>query len=88
VVKWAWRIEWVRLSSCAALSGKKHHLWAISAGASNVTGTWSGTFKVNGGDHSIPRMMLFKQDRTKLNGSAGPDATTRRTALVSLQTGK
>jgi hypothetical protein len=49
-------------------------LWAISAVASDVTGTWSGSFKVNGGDHTIPQMMIFKQDGTKVNGSAGPDA--------------
>ncbi len=47
---------------------------ALIALASEVTGTWSGTFKVNGGDHTVPQVMIFKQDGSKLNGSAGPDA--------------
>src|ERR1035438_9961775 len=35
-------------------------LWAISAVASDLRGTWSGTFKVNGEDHTIPQMMIFQ----------------------------
>ena len=49
-------------------------LFVMVAMASDVTGTWSGTFKVSGGDHSVPQMIIFKQDGVKLTGSAGPDA--------------
>ncbi len=42
--------------------------------ASDVTGAWTGSFKVAGGDHAIPQRILFKQDGNKLTGSAGPDA--------------
>ncbi len=48
-------------------------LLAVSP-ASDVTGTWTGSFHVAGGDHAIPQVILFKQDGNKLTGSAGPDA--------------
>jgi hypothetical protein len=48
-------------------------LLAVGAMASELTGTWSGTFKVSGGDHSIPQIMILKQDGNKLAGSAGPE---------------
>jgi hypothetical protein len=46
----------------------------MGAIASDVTGTWSGAFKVNGGDHGVPQLMMLKQDGVKLSGFAGPDA--------------
>ena len=49
-------------------------LLATFAMASDVTGTWTGTFKVSGGDHSVPQVIILKQDGNKLAGSAGPDA--------------
>ena len=48
-------------------------LLATGAMASELTGTWSGTFKVSGGDHSTPQIISLKQDGRKLTGSAGPD---------------
>ena len=45
----------------------------VMASASELTGTWSGTFKVSGGDHSTPQIMILKQDGKKLTGSAGPE---------------
>jgi|SRR5579871_802895 len=48
-------------------------LLAVAAG-SDVTGAWTGSFKVAGGDHAIPQVISFKQDGNKLAGSAGPDA--------------
>ena len=48
-------------------------LLAVSP-ASDVTGTWTGSFHVAGGDHAIPQVILFKQDGNTLTGSAGPDA--------------
>jgi hypothetical protein len=49
-------------------------LLVVGAVAADVTGTWSGTFKVSGGDHSTPQLIILKQDGNKLPGSAGPDA--------------
>lgn len=48
-------------------------LLAVSAMASELTGTWSGTFKVSGGDHSTPQIIRLKQDGKTLTGSAGPE---------------
>jgi hypothetical protein len=48
--------------------------WVGSAAASDITGKWSGAFKASGGDHGIPQIVILKQDRNKLTGSAGPDA--------------
>jgi hypothetical protein len=49
-------------------------LLAVSAMASDVTGKWSGSFKVNGGDHDVPQLFVFKQDAKTLTGSGGPNA--------------
>jgi len=46
---------------------------AASAMAPDLTGKWSGSFKVDGGDHGVPQLFLLKQDGTKLTGSGGPD---------------
>jgi hypothetical protein len=48
-------------------------LLAVGAMASELTGTWSGAFKVSGGDHSTPQIITLKQDGKKLTGSAGPE---------------
>lgn len=47
---------------------------AVSGAAMDVTGRWSGTFKVEGGDHSIPQLFILKQDGPRLSGTGGPDA--------------
>ena len=44
-----------------------------AAMAGDVTGTWTGTFKVSGGDHTVPQVIVLKQDGKKLTGSAGPE---------------
>jgi hypothetical protein len=46
----------------------------VAAMVADVTGTWSGSFTVSGGDHSIPQIVILKQNGDKLTGSAGPDA--------------
>jgi hypothetical protein len=46
-------------------------LLVVGAVGVDVTGTWSGTFKVSGGDHSTPQIIILKQDGNKLTGSAG-----------------
>jgi hypothetical protein len=49
-------------------------LLAVSAAGMDVTGRWSGTFKVEGGDHTIPQLFILKQDGTRVSGTGGPDA--------------
>lgn len=48
-------------------------LLAVGATAADLTGKWSGVFKVDGGDHDIPQVFILKQDGAKLAGSGGPD---------------
>ena len=50
-------------------------LYAVHAVAGDVTGKWSGSFKVSGGDHSTPQIVILKQDGNRLTGSVGPDAS-------------
>ena len=49
-------------------------LIATYALAADLTGTWSGTFKPEGGEHDIPQTITLKQQGTALTGSAGPDS--------------
>jgi hypothetical protein len=49
-------------------------LLAAGVMASNVSGRWSGEFKVEGGDHSIPQFFILKQHDQTVTGSGGPDA--------------
>jgi len=53
-------IAFVLLCSAAALAG-------------DVSGTWTGAFKVNGGDHTVPQVIILKQTGNKLTGSGGPN---------------
>jgi hypothetical protein len=48
-------------------------LFAANAMAGDLTGKWSGSFKVDGGDHSVPQLFILKQDGNRLTGSGGPD---------------
>lgn len=41
--------------------------------AADLSGRWSGRFKVNGGDHDVPQLLILKQSGSKLTGSGGPD---------------
>ncbi len=49
-------------------------LLAASAMGSDLTGKWSGTFKVDGGDHMVPQLFILKQQGKTLSGSGGPNA--------------
>jgi hypothetical protein len=49
-------------------------LLTVSASAGDLNGKWSGTFKVDGGDHDIPQIFILKQNGNVLTGSGGPDA--------------
>jgi hypothetical protein len=50
-------------------------LLTISVMAANVSGRWSGRFRVDGGDHDVPQLLILKQAGNKLTGSGGPDET-------------
>lgn len=49
-------------------------LLAAGAMAGDLTGTWSGNFKVDGGDHTVPQFFILKQQGKTLTGSGGPNA--------------
>jgi hypothetical protein len=49
-------------------------LLIASAMASDLTGQWSGKFKVDGGDHTVPQLFILKQQGKTLSGSGGPNA--------------
>jgi hypothetical protein len=49
-------------------------LLAASAMAGDLTGKWSGAFKVDGGDHNVPQLFLLKQQGKTLTGSGGSNA--------------
>jgi hypothetical protein len=49
-------------------------LLAVSVMAADVSGKWSGNFKVDGGDHTVPQLFILKQQGKTLTGSGGPNA--------------
>jgi hypothetical protein len=49
-------------------------LLTATAFAGDVTGKWSGSFKVEGGDHDIPQVFTLKQQGKTVTGSGGPEA--------------
>ena len=50
---------------------------AVTLGAVNVTGRWSGTMKLKSKD-SESAYLILKQDGDKLSGSAGPGESEQR----------
>jgi len=50
-------------------------LLVASVMASDLTGNWSGIFKVDGGDHTVPQLLILKQQGKTLTGSGGPNAS-------------
>jgi hypothetical protein len=48
-------------------------LLTMNAMAGDLTGKWSGSFKVDGADHGVPQLLIFKQAGANLTGSGGPD---------------
>jgi hypothetical protein len=54
-------------------------LMALTLGAADATGTWTGTLEIPDGDGKPrPAHLVLKQDGTKLTGTAGPDANDQR----------
>jgi hypothetical protein len=49
-------------------------LTVTAALAADLTGTWSGGFKPEGGEHDIPQLITLKQQGNALSGSAGPNS--------------
>jgi hypothetical protein len=52
-------------------------LLTIGLAVGDVSGNWRGSFRVDGGDHDIPQLLLLNEDGTKLTGTGGPDTTER-----------
>jgi hypothetical protein len=52
-------------------------LFIFGLAISNVSGNWNGSFRVDGGDHDVPQLLLLKEDGARLTGTGGPDATER-----------
>jgi hypothetical protein len=52
-------------------------LFILGAAVGDVSGNWHGSFRVDGGDHDVPQLLVLKEDGTKLTGTGGPDATER-----------
>jgi hypothetical protein len=50
-------------------------LIAMGALPADLTGKWSGSFKVDGGDHNIPQCFTLRRQGKSLSGSGGPDAS-------------
>jgi hypothetical protein len=48
-------------------------LLAGNALAEDLSGKWSGEFKVDGGDHGVPQLFMFRQNGNTLTGSGGPN---------------
>lgn len=48
-------------------------LFVATGMAADLTGKWSGSFKAEGSDHSVPQFFLLEQDGVRLSGSAGPN---------------
>jgi len=48
-------------------------LLTMNAMAEDLKGKWSGAFKVDGSDHDVSQLFIFKQEGNKLTGSGGPD---------------
>lgn len=49
-------------------------LLAGNALAADLSGKWSGQFKVAGGDKDVPQLFVFHESGDKLTGSGGPNA--------------
>ena len=52
-------------------------LFILGLTVGDVSGNWHGSFRVDGGDHDVPQLLLLKEDGTKLTGTGGPDETER-----------
>jgi hypothetical protein len=50
-------------------------LLAVNAMAEDLSGKWSGEFRVDGGDHVVPQLFMFRQNGNTLTGSGGPNTS-------------
>jgi hypothetical protein len=47
---------------------------AVNAMGEDLSGKWTGEFKVDGGDHAVPQLFMFTQNGNTLAGSGGPNS--------------
>jgi len=52
-------------------------LFILGLAVGDLSGKWNGSFRVDGGDHDVPQLLLLKEDGARLTGTGGPDATER-----------
>jgi hypothetical protein len=52
-------------------------LLILAFAVGGVSGSWRGSFRVNGGDHDVPQLLILNEDGAKITGTGGPDATER-----------
>jgi hypothetical protein len=52
-------------------------LFILGSTVGDVSGNWNGSFRVDGGDHDVPQLLLLKEDGAKLTGTGGPDENER-----------
>lgn len=50
-------------------------LFASVAWAADLSGLWTGAFRVNGGDSDVPQLFTLKQQGATITGTGGPDAS-------------
>ena len=57
-------------------------LFIVGLPVGDVSGNWHGSFRVDGGDHYVPQLLLLKEDGTKLtdrDARMQPSATPYQT---------
>lgn len=42
-----------------------------------IAGKWQGIFRVSGGEHDVPQLLILRENGVTLAGTAGPDAAER-----------
>jgi len=50
-------------------------LLAVNAMAEDLSGKWYGDFRVDGGDHDVPQLFMFRQNGNTLTGTGGPNTS-------------
>ena len=49
--------------------------------AADLSGVWSGAFRVPDSEHDVPQLFTLKQNGNKLTGSGGPDSSEQYALL-------
>jgi hypothetical protein len=56
-------------------------MFASVASAADVSGVWSGAFRVTDGEHDVPQLFTFKQAGSRISGTGGPDSSEQYPVL-------